>query len=145
MVSFLQSWACVIWGMCSSKFKENVSLRSSNSNDSCFRQNHLAVLVGSDGSHRTSYPLPVNSMLWVTQVTNSIAYVPPELCARNVVTLTHRQNDMCVSLFAEAAVIVHPFTQHLVLFIPFSSRVPQFTSPLLLHIGCHTLPKYVYL
>jgi len=48
-----------------------------------------------------------------------------------VVTYTHQQNDTCVTLFAGAAVIQKHFTQRLAMVMPFSGRVPHFTSPLI--------------
>jgi len=61
-----------------------------------------------------------------------------------VVTYTHHQNDKCVILLAGAAVMLKPFTQRQAMFMPFSGRVPHCTSPLLLYIGCRTLPIYVF-
>jgi len=60
-----------------------------------------------------------------------------------VVTYTHHQNDMCVTLFPGAAVMLKPFTQRLEMYMPFSGREPHFTSPRLLYIGRCTLPIYV--
>jgi len=48
--------------------------------NSSFRQKHLGVPDGSDGSDGTSYPLMVNYTLPVTQATGRVAYVPPLLC-----------------------------------------------------------------
>jgi len=48
-----------------------------------------------------------------------------------VVTYTHHQNNTCVPLFAGAAVMLKQFTQRLAMFLPFSCRVPNFTSPLI--------------
>jgi len=79
------------------------------SNGSSFRQKHLGVLDGSDGSDGTSYLLMVNYTLPVAQATGRVAYVLLYL----VVTFTHHQKDTCVTLFAWAAVILKPFTQRL--------------------------------
>jgi len=76
------------------------------SNNPSFRQKHPGVPVGSDGSDGTSYPLTEKYTFPVTQVTSCVAYIPPLLCARNVVTYPHHQNDTCVTLFAGAAVII---------------------------------------
>jgi len=84
-----------------------------------------------------------NYRLTVAQVTGRVAYIPPLLCARNVVMYTHHLNDTCVTLFAQAAVKLQPLTQCLVMFMPCSGRVPHYTSPLLLYIRCCTLPIYV--
>jgi len=50
------------------------------SNNPSFRLKHPGVPDGSDGSDGTSYPLPENHTLPVTQATGPIAYVPPILC-----------------------------------------------------------------
>jgi len=65
------------------------------SNHPSFRLKHLGVQDGSDGSDRTSYPLTENYI-------HPIAYSPPSLCA----WYTHHRNDMCVTLFAGAAVML---------------------------------------
>jgi len=79
------------------------------SNNSSFRQKHLGVLDGSDGSDRTSYPLTEHYMLPVVQATGRVAYI----LLYFVVTFTHHQKDRCVTLFAGAAVTLKPFTQRL--------------------------------
>ena len=61
-----------------------------------------------------------------------------------VVMYKHHQNDMCDTLFAGAAVMLKPLTECLAMFMPFSGRVPHFTSPPLLYIGSRTLPIYVW-
>jgi len=73
---------------------------------------------GSDGSDGTSYPLTENYMLPIALATGGVAYLPPLLCAGNVVTYTHHQNDTCGTLFAGAAVILQPFIQCLAMFMP---------------------------
>jgi len=60
-----------------------------------------------------------------------------------VVNYTHHQEDPCVTILAGSAVMLKPYTQHLGICMPFSSRVPHFTCPLLLYIGCRTIPIYV--
>jgi hypothetical protein len=79
------------------------------SNNSSFRQKHLGVPDGSDGSDGTSYPLTENYTLPVVQATGRVAYV----LLYFVVTFTHHQKDTCVTLFAGAAVMLKPFTQRL--------------------------------
>jgi len=54
-----------------------------------------------------------------------------------VVRYTHHQNNMCVTLSAGAAVMLMQFTQWLAMFMPFSGRVPHFTSP---HIAIYRMP-----
>jgi len=83
--------------------------RNSISNNSSFRQKHPGVPDGSDGSDGTSYSLTENYMLPVAQVTGRIPYVLRYF----VVTFTHHQKDTCDTLFAGAAVMLKPFTQHL--------------------------------
>jgi len=68
----------------------------------------------------------------------------PVLCVWNVVTYMHNQNDTCVTLFAGAPLTLYLLTQSLTLYMPFTGRVPYFTSPLLLFIRCHTLPYMFY-
>jgi len=46
----------------------------------------------------------------------------PLLCVRYVVTYTHHQNDMYVTLFAGVAVMQWQFTQRLAMFMPFFGR-----------------------
>jgi len=79
------------------------------SNYSSFRQKHLGVLDGSDGSDGTSHPLTENYTLPVTQVMGRVAYV----LLYFVVMFTHHQKDTCITLFAGAAVMLKPFTQRL--------------------------------
>jgi len=76
------------------------------SNNSNLRQKHQGVPDGSDGSDRTSYPLTENYTLPVAQATGRVAHV----LLYFVVTFTHDQKDTCVALFAEAAVMLKPFT-----------------------------------
>ena len=76
------------------------------SNNPNFGVKHMCVPDGSYGSDGTSYPLKENYMLPVAQATGHVAYLPPLLCACNVVTYTHHQNDTCVTLFAGAAVML---------------------------------------
>jgi hypothetical protein len=56
---------------------------------------HPGVPDGSDGTDETSYPERENSTL-------PVAYLPPLSCT----CYTHHQNDMCVSLFAGAVVML---------------------------------------
>jgi len=72
------------------------------SNNSSFRLKNLGIPVGSEGSDGTSYHLTENYMLPVAQATGRFAYSPPLLCT----WYTHHQNDMCVTLFAGAAVML---------------------------------------
>ena len=65
------------------------------SNNPSFQLKHPGVQDGSDGSDGTSYPLTEN-------YTHPIAYSPPLLCA----WYKHHRNDMCVTLFAGAAVML---------------------------------------
>jgi hypothetical protein len=92
-----------------------------------FRQEHLGVSDGPDGSDGTSYPLTEDQTRPVTQATGRVAYLPcggyytmpailgmrrvvyyarrpgvrrPLLWVRNVVTYTHHQNNTYVALFA---------------------------------------------
>ena len=78
------------------------SLLESISNNASFRLKHPGVPDGSDGSDGTLYRLTENYTLPVTQATCRVAYLPPLLCA----SYTHHQNDMCVTLFAGAAVML---------------------------------------
>jgi hypothetical protein len=71
---------------------------NSSSNNHGFCQKHLDVPDGYDGSDGTLYPLMENYTL-------SVVYLSLVLYAQTVVTYIHRQNDMCVTLFAGAAVI----------------------------------------
>jgi len=77
------------------------------SNDPSFRQKHPGVPDCSDGSDGTSYPLMENYTLPVALHTYLL---------HCVVTYKHHQNDMCVTLFAVAAVMLKPFTQRLAMF-----------------------------
>jgi hypothetical protein len=72
------------------------------SNNPSFRLKHPGVPDGSDGSDGTSYALTENYTLPIAQATGRVAYSPPLLCAR----YTHHQNDMSVTLFAGAAVML---------------------------------------
>jgi hypothetical protein len=85
--------------------------RRNISNNPSFRLKHPGVLDGSDGSDRTLYPLTENYTL-------PIAYSPPLLCAG----YTHHQNDMCVTLFTGAAVMLWPLTKCLAMFMPLVGR-----------------------
>ena len=76
------------------------------------------------------------------QVMGHVIYLPPLLCVWNVVAYMHHQYDMCVTLLVGAPVLMQPFTQRLPMSMPFSSRVPHLTSPLLLCRGGCTLPIY---
>jgi len=78
------------------------------SNNSSFRQKHLVIPDGSDG---TSYSLLENNTLPAAQATGLVVYV----LLYFVVTFMHHKKDTCVTLFAGAAVILKPFTQCLAL------------------------------
>jgi len=95
------------------------------------------------GSDRALYPHTEKYTVPVAQATVRVAYVPPVLCAMKAVMYSYHENDTCVRLFAKAAVILSPLTQHLAMCMPFSGRVPDFTSLLLLYNGCRTFPIYV--
>jgi len=75
-------------------------------NNASFCPKHPGVLVGSASSDGTSYPLTEKYTLPVAQAMGRVAYVPPLLCARKVVTCTHHQNDTCLTLFAGAVVML---------------------------------------
>ena len=49
------------------------------SNNPSFRQKHLGVPDGSDGSDGTLYPLMENYTLHVAQATGRVAHIPPVL------------------------------------------------------------------
>ena len=83
-----------------------------------------------------SYPVDANAQ----SRNGRPGFMNPVLCIRNVVTYTLCQNDTCVTLFEGAPLTLYRLTQHLALIMPFSGRVPHFTSLLLLFIGCCTLP-----
>jgi hypothetical protein len=106
------------------------------SNNHSFHQNHPGVPVDTDDSDGTSYQL-------TDKYTLPIAYVPPCHCDWKVLTYTHHKNNTCVTLFGGAPVLVQPFTQHLVMFMPFLDRGPHCTSTLFHYFGCHTVPIYV--
>jgi len=72
------------------------------SNNSSFRQKHLGVPDGSDSSDRTLYPLREKYKLPVALHTYPLNFV---------VTFPHHQKNMCVTLFAGAAVMLKLFTQ----------------------------------
>jgi hypothetical protein len=74
------------------------------SNNASLLQKHRGVVVRSDGSDETSYPLTQQSTLPIAQASGRDASVPPLLCAWDVVTYTHYQNDTSVTLLAVAAV-----------------------------------------
>jgi len=73
------------------------------------RQKHPGVPDGSDGSDGSSYSLTETQTAPVAQATGCVPYVLRYF----VVTFTHHQKDTCVTLFAEAAVMLKPFTQRL--------------------------------
>jgi len=54
--------------------------QNSISNDPSFRQKHLGVLDGFDGSDGTSYPLTENYTLPVAEVMGRVAQIPRLLC-----------------------------------------------------------------
>jgi hypothetical protein len=72
------------------------------SNNPSFHLKPPGVPDGSDGAGGTSYPLTENYTLPVAQATGRVAYLTPLLCA----WYTHYQNDMCVTLFTGAAVML---------------------------------------
>jgi hypothetical protein len=55
------------------------------------------------------------------QAYRHIANIPPLHCAQNVVTYTLHQNNICVTLFPGAAVMLQLFTQCLAMFMSCSS------------------------
>jgi hypothetical protein len=75
------------------------------SNNSSIGLKDPGVPSGSDGSNVTSYPLTQNDTLSFSQATVRFAYLPPVLCARNVVTYMHHQKDTYVTLFTGIAVM----------------------------------------
>jgi hypothetical protein len=77
------------------------SIHSISSNPSSHLKHH-GVLDSFDSSDGTSYPLLENYHLPVAQATGWVAYLPPLLYS----WYTHHQNDMCVTHFAGAAVIL---------------------------------------
>jgi len=79
------------------------------SKNSSFRRKHPGVPDSSDSSDRTLYPQTEYYTLLVTHATARAAYVLIDF----VVTCTHHQKDMCVTLFAGATVMLKPFTQRL--------------------------------
>jgi len=106
-----------------------------------FRQKYPGVLVDSASFDGTSYHRMGKYTLPVTEVTYRIAYIPPLLCALIcTIHMTHVLHSsqglqLCCSR-------LHNAWQCLCLF---PDRVPHFTSPQLLYIGCRTLPIYVWL
>jgi len=111
------------------------------SNNPGFRQEHTGVPHGSDSYDRISYMLREKYMLSIPHASGWIGKLHSSLCVQNMVMYTHHLNNMCVTLFTGASVILQLFTQCLVKFIPFSGQVPHFASPLLIVIGCRTLPR----
>jgi hypothetical protein len=109
-------------------------------NNPSLHLHHPGVSKGSDGSDGTSYHLKDNYTLLGTEATFRIASLPPLLCT----WFTQHQNDTCVTLLIGAAVILLPFKQHMATFMPIFGRQQHFTPPILLYIGCHTRPIYVY-
>jgi len=79
------------------------------SNNCSFRQKHLGVPKGSDGSDGTSYHPTEKNRLPVAQATVHVAFI----LLYSVVKFMHHQKDTCVTLFARAAVMLKPFTQRL--------------------------------
>ena len=75
-------------------------------NNPKLRQKHPGVPVGPDGSDGISYPLTEKYPLVVAQATDCVAYVASLLCTQKVVMYTHHQNNTCVTLFAEAIVML---------------------------------------
>jgi len=120
------------------------------SNNSSFRQKHEGVPDGSDDSDAISYPLAENFTLPVVQATGRVAYV----LLYFVVTITHQQNDTCVTLFPGAGVMLKLFTQRLamlnhsyyLLFNDFQNLCIQFVfSSMYLCIDIATYLQTVYL
>ena len=113
------------------------------SNHPCFRQKHPGVPDSSYGANATWYPLTEDYTLVIAQPIGRVEYLPPLLCARNVVTYTCHRNATFVTLIAGATVMLWLFRQRLAMLMPFSGGVPHITSPLLLYFRCRTLPIYV--
>ena len=86
--------------------KEGIVELVSICNNASFLQRYPGVLVGSDGSHGTLYTRTVKYTLPIAQATGCTAYALLLLCTRQVTTYTHHQNNMCVTLFAGAAVML---------------------------------------
>jgi hypothetical protein len=109
-------------------------------NKPSIHQKHIGVPDTSDGCEGTLYPRMEDVIVPVSQAMGRIAYLPPWLCTRNVVTFTHNQNDTYVTHFGGDTIMLRPLTRHLQIFIPFSCQVQHYTSLLLQYIRCHTLP-----
>jgi len=82
--------------------KVDIYAITSISNNPSLRLKHSGVLDGSDCSDGTSYPLTENYTLQITQAMGCVAYLPLFHCT----LYTDHQNDMCVTLFAGAAVML---------------------------------------
>jgi hypothetical protein len=76
------------------------------SNNPSFRQKHLGAPQDSDGSDGTWYRQTENYTVPVAQALGYVANLLPLLCTQNAVTNMPYQNDTCVSLFTEAAVML---------------------------------------
>jgi hypothetical protein len=145
----LQWWKgcfCIKWVL--PTHKQYISSSSATtlvpvSNNHSLRQKYQCILDGSRSSDGISYCLMENYTLPVTQATGPIAYLPPLLGVRNVVVYMHHQNDKCVTLSPQAAVLLSPLTQCLAMMMPLSGRVLHVSSPLLLYLGWCTLRIYV--
>jgi hypothetical protein len=72
------------------------------SNNHSFGLKHLGVVHGSDCSDGTSYSVKENCPPPVGYAMDRVACSPPLVC----VWYTHHQNDMCVTLFAGAEVVL---------------------------------------
>jgi hypothetical protein len=72
------------------------------SNNPSFGLKHPGVVHGSDCSDGTSYSVTENCPPPVGYATDRVAYSPPLVCVWN----THHQNDMYVTLFAGAEVVL---------------------------------------
>jgi len=90
------------------------------SNDPSFRQKHLGVPDGSDGSDGTSYPLTENYMLPVAQATCCVAHVPPLLFGdiyapseRHVCYTLHSGCSYAEAVFSPAAASLDMLRVHL--------------------------------
>jgi len=113
------------------------------SNDPSLSQKHGGVPDGSDGCDGTSYPLTAYYTLLVALAMGPVAYVPPVLCVRNSGDVyrpieRHGCYTLCRGCSYAEAIAIPPGDD-----CACSGQVRHLTSPLLLYIGCHSLPIYV--
>jgi hypothetical protein len=73
------------------------------STDHSSRWNYTGVPFSSEGSNGTMYPHTENDTLPGAQATCHVAYVPPALCAWNVVSYTRYPYDTCLICFVGTA------------------------------------------